>query len=76
MPLLHQNPSHLWSIILTGKEDRSSDPRLQQWLKGRKPKPFCTFVGSRSMLQHTWDRADQITHPTLQDHRRRKTLLA
>ena len=53
----------LWSIILAGKEDHSTHPRLQRWLRGRKPKPFCTFVGSRSMLQHTWDRADQISHP-------------
>ena len=63
MPLLQQHPPRLWSIILAGKEDHSTHPRLQRWLRGRKPKPFCTFVGSRSMLQHTWDRADQISHP-------------
>lgn len=63
MPLLQQPPPRLWSIILAGKEDQSTHPRLRRWLGGRKPKPFCTFVGSRSMLQHTWDRADQISHP-------------
>lgn len=63
MALLQQRPPQLWSIILAGKEEQSTHPRLQRWLKGRKPKPFCTFVGSRSMLQHTWDRADQISHP-------------
>ena len=63
MPLLQQRPPRLWSFILAGKEDHSTHPRLQRWLRGRKPKPFCTFVGSRSMLQHTWDRADQISHP-------------
>ena len=63
MPLLQQCPPRLWSIVLAGKEDHSTHPRLQRWLRGRKPKPFCTFVGSRSMLQHTWDRADQISHP-------------
>ena len=63
MPLLQQRPPQLWSIILAGKEDYSTHPRLFRGLRGRKPKSFCTFVGSRSMLQHTWDRADQISHP-------------
>ena len=63
MPLLQQRPPRLWSIILAGKEDQSTHPWLQRFLGGQKPKPFCTFVGSRSMLQHTWDRADQISHP-------------
>jgi mannose-1-phosphate guanylyltransferase len=28
-----------------------------------KPKQFCTFVGTRSMLEHTLDRADEISAP-------------
>lgn len=63
MPTLQQRPPRLWSIILAGKENHSTHPLLQRWLGGGKPKPFCTFVGSRSMLQHTWDRADQLSHP-------------
>jgi mannose-1-phosphate guanylyltransferase len=36
---------------------------IKQWLGYHKPKQFCTFVGTRSMLQHTWDRADRLTAP-------------
>lgn len=63
MPMLHQTPPQFWSIILAGKEEYSTPPFIERWLGYRKPKPFCTFVGSRSMLQHTWDRADQLSHP-------------
>ena len=60
MPLLQQTPPRVCSIVLAGKEEY---PCIERWLGYRKPKPFCTFVGSRSMLQHTWDRADQLSHP-------------
>ena len=36
---------------------------VEQWLGYHKPKQFCAFTGQRSMLQHTWDRADQLTLP-------------
>jgi hypothetical protein len=39
-------------------------PLMQQWLGQHKPKQYCTFIGTRSMLQHTWDRADQISDPS------------
>lgn len=54
-------PSHWWSIILAG----GSGERLRGWVHEqfgeRRPKQYCTLVGSRSMLQHTIDRADAIT---------------
>ena len=53
----------LWSVVLTGEENLHARPLLEQWLGYNKPTPYCTFVGSRSMLQHTWDRADQLSHP-------------
>jgi mannose-1-phosphate guanylyltransferase len=49
---------------------------IQQWLGYPKPKQYCTFVGTRSMLEHTLDRADQIAPPDqkltiiAQDHQR------
>jgi mannose-1-phosphate guanylyltransferase len=36
---------------------------VEQWLGYARPKQYCTFVGTRSMLQHTLDRAGQITPP-------------
>lgn len=32
-------------------------PFIRRWLGEDRPKQYCAFVGSRSMLQHTWDRA-------------------
>jgi mannose-1-phosphate guanylyltransferase len=53
----------LWSIILAGGEGERLRPLMQRWLGQHKPKQYCTFVGTRSMLQHTLDRADQISDP-------------
>ncbi|HSF09658.1 MAG TPA: sugar phosphate nucleotidyltransferase, partial [Nitrospirales bacterium] len=56
-------PSSVWSIVLAGGEGERIRPSIQQWLGYPVPKQYCTFVGTRSMLQHTWDRADQIGLP-------------
>ena len=55
--------SSLWSIVLAGGEGERIRPCIQQWLGYPVPKQYCTFVGTRSMLQHTWDRANQIVSP-------------
>jgi mannose-1-phosphate guanylyltransferase len=55
--------SHLWSIILAGGEGKRLGPLTQQWLGYHHPKQYCTFTGTRSMLQHTLDRADRLTAP-------------
>jgi mannose-1-phosphate guanylyltransferase len=36
---------------------------ISRWLGRPKPKQYCTFVGTRSMFQHTLDRSDRITAP-------------
>jgi len=59
-------PSHsntVWSIILAGGEGERTRPFIQEWLGSPKPKQYCTFVGRRSMLQHTLDRADRLGKP-------------
>ncbi|GJL60700.1 MAG: hypothetical protein NPIRA03_35570 [Nitrospirales bacterium] len=53
----------LWSIILAGGEGVRTRPFIEQWLGYPKPKQYCTFVGNRSMLQHTLDRADSLGAP-------------
>jgi mannose-1-phosphate guanylyltransferase len=69
--------TNVWSIILAGGEGERLRPVIRQWLGCDKPKQYCAFVGTRSMLQHTMDRADQITPPqqkltiVARDHRRR-----
>ena len=50
-----------WSVILAGGEGERMRPLIERWLGSHKPKQFCTFVGSRSMFQHTVDRATRLT---------------
>ncbi len=54
---------HLWSIILAGGEGKRTRPFIRRWLGRNKPKQYCAFVGTRSMLQHTVDRADRLVPP-------------
>jgi mannose-1-phosphate guanylyltransferase len=54
---------NVWSIILAAGEGERLKPFVRQWLGHEKPKQYCTFVGTRSMLQHTLDRADKISEP-------------
>ncbi|HNP31490.1 MAG: hypothetical protein KC594_14155 [Nitrospira sp.] len=55
--------SQLWSVILAGGDGLRMQPMIQQWLGKPKPKQYCTFVGTRSMFQHTVDRALRLTKP-------------
>ena len=54
------NKSALWSIVLAGGEGTRVGSFVQRWLGKQKPKQFCTFVGTRSLLQHTLDRAARL----------------
>ncbi len=66
---------NVWSIILSGGEGKRLEPLVKEWLGYHRPKQYCTFIGSRSMLQHTICRARQICGPsrivivTVQSHR-------
>ncbi|MEO8325990.1 MAG: sugar phosphate nucleotidyltransferase [Nitrospirota bacterium] len=61
--MLSAQANPLWSIVLAGGEGERTRPFIEQWLGGHKPKQYCTFVGNRSMLQHTLDRADRLVRP-------------
>ncbi len=62
---MEQPTSHspLWSVVLAGGEGERTRPFIERWLGYHLPKQYCSFVGTRSMLQHTWDRADQLAGP-------------
>ena len=60
------NTDHLWSIVLAGGEGERMRPFIKEWLGYHLPKQYCTFVGNRSMLQHTWKRARHTTSPAQQ----------
>ena len=50
-----------WSIILAGGEGERVKPFVKRWLNRNRPKQYCNFVGTRSMLQHTLARADLLS---------------
>jgi mannose-1-phosphate guanylyltransferase len=52
---------NVWSIILAGGNGMRTKEFLRRWLSYEKPKQYCTLVGSRSMFQHTLDRAARLT---------------
>jgi len=64
-----------WSLILAGGSGERLKPVVRRWLGQDKPKQYCTFIGTRSMFQHTVDRSDRMIAPErrvtviAQDHR-------
>ncbi len=50
-----------WSIILAGGDGERIKPLIMRWLGRHKPKQYCTFIGNRSMLEHTIDRAEKLS---------------
>ena len=54
-------PGNLWSIVLAGGDGVRTKKFVHHWLGHEKPKQYCVFVGSRSMFQHTLDRAARLT---------------
>lgn len=53
----------LWAMILAGGNGQRLQP-LTARLEGRPlPKQFCAFLGTRSLLQHTLDRAQRLVQP-------------
>ncbi len=56
-----QKNGKLWSIVLAGGDGRRVRPLIEQWLGCQRPKQYCAFVGTRSLLQHTVARAARLT---------------
>ncbi len=50
----------VWSIVLAGGEGNRIRPFIQGWLGRHRPKQYCAFVGTRSLLQHTLERAARL----------------
>ncbi|MBI4445151.1 MAG: NTP transferase domain-containing protein [Acidobacteria bacterium] len=55
-----RNRGKRWAVILAGGDGERMRPLVTNWLGHPLPKQYCAFVGSRSMLQHTVDRARQL----------------
>ena len=59
----HSSSDELWSIVLAGGEGTRLSALVHRWLGRPTPKQYCSFVGTRSMFQHTLDRAARLTPP-------------
>ena len=53
--------SAVWSVVLAGGEGERLRPLMERWWGFHRPKQYCTFVGRRSMLQHTLGRAESLS---------------
>lgn len=49
-----------WAMVLAGGEGTRIRPLIRDWLGHDRPKQYCTFVGDRSLLQHTLDRVRDV----------------
>jgi len=49
-----------WSVVLAGGEGNRIRPAILNWLGEDRPKQYCTFVGTRSLLEHTLSRSGKI----------------
>lgn len=61
MPSMH---AHLWSIILAGGDGLRLRPFLQARFGYDRPKQYCTFFGTQSMLRQTIRRAERLVPPS------------
>ena len=52
---------HLWSIVLAGDEGVRAKELIRRSFVDEEPKRYCAFVTTRSMFQHTLDRAARLT---------------
>jgi mannose-1-phosphate guanylyltransferase len=51
---------HLWGLTLAAGDGRRLQPFVEQLRGEPLPKQFVNFTGRRSMLEHTFDRADTL----------------
>lgn len=54
---------NVWAVVLAGGEGERVRPLVHRWLGHHRPKQYCAFTGTRSMFQHTVDRAMDLVPP-------------
>lgn len=56
----HNDDEVFCGIVLAGGEGKRLQPFIRSLGKGTLPKQYVNFIGSRSMLEHTLDRAEKL----------------
>lgn len=54
---------NIWPIVWAGCDGVRTEEFIRQILGCEKLKQYCTFVGSRSMIQQTLDRVARLLEP-------------
>ncbi len=52
--------NNLWGVILAGGEGKRLKNLVERMYGYHRPKQYCTIVGSKSLIQHTIERASMI----------------
>ena len=65
----YKNHSHgddgvICGLVLAGGEGKRLQPFIRSLGKGTLPKQYINFIGTRSMLEHTLDRAERVIPST------------
>jgi mannose-1-phosphate guanylyltransferase len=57
---LSMSTQNIWGLILSGGEGTRLQPLITKLYGMKRPKQYCSIVGTRSMLQHTLDRVKSV----------------
>lgn len=57
------HPSSIYGVVLAAREDTRLAPFIRKLRGDDLPKPFVSFIGKRSMLEHTLSRAEKLIEP-------------
>ncbi|HTM08107.1 MAG TPA: sugar phosphate nucleotidyltransferase [Verrucomicrobiae bacterium] len=58
-----ETTSSLWGVVLAGGEYKRVAPFIRELRGDSLPKPFVNVIGKRSMLEHTFARAEKLVAP-------------
>ena len=58
-----EDHSSHWAIVLAGGDGLRMESFIKEFSGERMPRQFCTFMGTRSMIQHTFDRLSAVVSP-------------
>ena len=60
---MHTMHPHLWGILLAGGDGQRLRPLIQARFGCERPKQYCTFFGTQSLLRQTIRRAERLVPP-------------